>query len=191
MLGPHAKELAMDATFGTNNAGIDLFAVLAEVDGTGVPLAYCFMEVVENNNKGERRAMPGAISGILCQFLQHLRASGLDPTFFGTDKDTSEIFAVHQTWPNTIIQLCYWHARRAIRTKLASAKKTNTQNEYRPSEAQLVIPDLEVCWGSIPIRRPDGQHQCSGCSCPSRPGFADFPALGVWNLRIIRRKKLW
>ena len=178
MLGPHAKELAMDATFGTNNAGIDLFAVLAEVDGTGVPLAYCFVEIVENNNKGERRAIPGAISGILCQFLQHLRALGLDPTFFGTDKDTSEIFAVRQIWPNTVIQLCYWHARRAIRTKLASSKKTNTQNEYKPSEAQSVIPDLEVCWGSMPIRRPDGQHRYGGCSCPSRPDFADFPTLG-------------
>ena len=29
-------EMAMDATYGTNNPGMDLFAVLAEVDGTGV-----------------------------------------------------------------------------------------------------------------------------------------------------------
>ena len=41
-LTTRAKELAMDATFGTNNAGMDMFAVLAEVEGTGVPLAYCF-----------------------------------------------------------------------------------------------------------------------------------------------------
>jgi hypothetical protein len=177
-LAPHAKELAMDATFGTNNAGMDLFAVLAELDGTGVPLAYCFVDIVENNKKNERRAMPGAISSVLCQFLQNLRASDLDPTFFGTDKDTSEIFAVRQIWPNAIIQLCYWHVRRAIRTKLASAQKTNSQNEYRPGEAQLEIPDLEICWGSMPIRRPDGQHRYGGCSCPLRPDFADFPALG-------------
>jgi hypothetical protein len=48
---------------------MDLFAVLVEVEGTGVPLAYCFMEVFENDVKGERRAMPGATSGVLCQFL--------------------------------------------------------------------------------------------------------------------------
>ena len=175
-----AKELAMDATYGTNNAGMDLFAVLAEVDGTGVPLAYCFMEVVENDNKGEHRAMPGATGGILCHFLQELRDLGLDPTL---DKDTSEIFAVRQTWPNTVIQLCYWHARRAIRMKLALAKKTDTQNEYRPGEAQLVIPDLEVCWESKPIRRPHGQHWLGGCSCPSRSNFTDFPALGRMEVR--------
>jgi hypothetical protein len=32
----------MDSTFGTNNAGMDMFAVLAEAEGTGVPLAYYF-----------------------------------------------------------------------------------------------------------------------------------------------------
>jgi hypothetical protein len=41
----------MDATYGTNNAGVELFAVLAEVDGTGVPLAYCLVEVFEDNEK--------------------------------------------------------------------------------------------------------------------------------------------
>lgn len=188
-LAPLAKELAMDATFGTNNAGVDLFAVLAEVDGTGIPLAYCFVDVVENNQKNECRAMPGAISGILCQFLQNLRASGLDPTFFGTDKDPSEIFAVRQVWPNAVIQLCYWHARRAIRTKLASTKKTNTQNEYRPGEAQSVIPDIEICWGSMPIRRPDGEHRYGSCSCPSRPNFADFPAQGRTEAKETHEKE--
>jgi hypothetical protein len=67
------------------------FAVLAELDGTGVPLAYCFEKVFENNGKGEHRAILGAISGILlCQFLGYLRISDLSPTFFGTDKDMSD-----------------------------------------------------------------------------------------------------
>jgi hypothetical protein len=35
-LASEEKELAMDATYGTNNTGMDLFAVLAELDGTGV-----------------------------------------------------------------------------------------------------------------------------------------------------------
>ena len=41
-----AEKLAMDATFGTNNIGMDLFAVLAEYDGTGIPIAYCFIEII-------------------------------------------------------------------------------------------------------------------------------------------------
>jgi hypothetical protein len=165
----------MDATFGTNNAGMDLFAVLAEVEGARVPLAYCFMEVFENDVKGERHAMPGATSSVLCQFLQPLRLSGLNPIFFGTDKDMAEIFAVR---PNVTVQLCYWHARRAIRTKLAASQKKATQNEYRPDEAQMLIPELEICWGSMPIRRPDGQHRYGRCSCPSRPQFSNFPTTG-------------
>ena len=57
-------------------------------------------------------------------------------------------------------------------------KKKNTQNEYRPEEAQMVIPELEICWGSMPIRHPNGQHRYGGCSCPSRSEFSEFPATG-------------
>jgi hypothetical protein len=35
VLVPRAKELVMDAIYGTNNMGIDFFAVMAEVDGAG------------------------------------------------------------------------------------------------------------------------------------------------------------
>ena len=44
-LAVHSKEVAMDANYGTSNAGLDLFAVLVEFDGTGIPLAYLFLEV--------------------------------------------------------------------------------------------------------------------------------------------------
>ena len=42
-LASSTKELAIDATYGTNNIGMDLFAVLAEVDGAGVVLAYLLL----------------------------------------------------------------------------------------------------------------------------------------------------
>ena len=35
VLVPHTQEMAMDATYGTNNMGMELFAVMAEVDGAG------------------------------------------------------------------------------------------------------------------------------------------------------------
>ena len=105
-LASRTKELAMDATFGTKDMAMDLFAVLAEVDGTGVPLAYCFTELFKDNSSGVRNAEPGATTGIL-EFLRPLQASGFDPTFFGTDKDSSEISAIRQVWPRTTIQLCF------------------------------------------------------------------------------------
>jgi hypothetical protein len=36
-LAPRTRELAIDATFGTNIIGMHLFAVLAELYGTGIP----------------------------------------------------------------------------------------------------------------------------------------------------------
>ena len=146
----------MDATYGTNNMGADLFAVLAEVDGTGVPLAYCFVDVFKENKKGKRNAEPGTIVDVLIHFLQALKCYHLNPTFFGIDKDSAEIFAVSHVWPGATIQLCYWHARKAITAKLKSSDQTKTQDGYWPSEAQALIPELEICWGSIATRRPNG-----------------------------------
>jgi hypothetical protein len=166
MLASETKELAMDATYGTNNAGMELFAVLAELDGTGVPLAYLFLET--RLEDGEKNTDRGAVTHLLDQFLRPLKTSGFDPTFFGCDKDNSEIAAIQQVWPATTIQLCFWHAKRAIQTKLKDSHKTNTQNHYFPAEAQRLIPDLEICWGSLPIRRPDSVHRYGGCQCESR-----------------------
>ena len=138
------KELAMDSTFGTNNAGMDLFSILAEVDGKGIPLAYCFTQM-SNWGASSSRSDAGAQIN-LDQFLRPLRELGFRPTFFGVDKDTAEISAVRQVWPGTNIQLCYWHSKCALRTKLKDTKKTSSQSRYFPVDAQKLIPELELCW---------------------------------------------
>jgi hypothetical protein len=74
-------------------------------------------------------------------------------------------FGFGHVWPGIKIQLCYWHVKRAVSTKLNSSKSTNTQNHYRPEEAQQLIPSLEICWGSLPIRRPLN-HRFGECQCP-------------------------
>ena len=156
----------MDATFGTNNAGMDLFAILAELDGTGVPLAYCFVQTISVEDT--RHSGPGALTAILDQFLRVLKSGGLDPAFFGVDKDFSEIAAVKQVFPSAKVQLCFWHAKRAIQQKMRDASKTKTQAKYFSVEAQALVPFLEICWGSIPTRRPKGDHFFGRCQCPSR-----------------------
>lgn len=40
------KEIVIKAAFGINITGMSLLAVLAELDETGVPLAYLFVEKV-------------------------------------------------------------------------------------------------------------------------------------------------
>ncbi|KID82058.1 hypothetical protein MGU_10628 [Metarhizium guizhouense ARSEF 977] len=167
-----APQLVMDSTFGTNSGGMDLFAVLAEVEGTGVPLAYCLVELLKppQANPAEKktvRADPGATTYIIQQFLERLKFFGFNPRCVAIDKDSSEIAAVTAVWPGVKVQLCYWHVKRAVSTRLNSSKSTNTQNHYWPEEAQKLIPDLEICWGSLPIRRPVG-HRFGNCSCPSK-----------------------
>ena len=149
------KEVAIDATFVTNNAGMDLYAVLAELYGTGVPLAYRFVE--KDNSTGPPPAE--TMTQIIHQSLRPLRQSGLFPSFVGCDKDKSELNAIQQVWPSAKVQLCYWHAKRAIQMKLKDPGRANSLAHYTPEEAQALVPSLEICWGSHPTRRSSKKHR--------------------------------
>lgn len=100
-----SSELAIDATYGTNDSGMSFYAILAELDGTGVPLCYMFLE--SNLQEETRRCA-------LRQPLVKLQQAGLTPKFFAMDKDFAEIRAVRDIFPDCKIQLCYWHVRRAL-----------------------------------------------------------------------------
>ena len=171
----NAKELAMDATYGTNSAGMELSAVLAEVDGTGVPVAYCFLEKLPAEN-GNRQSQAGATTRVLAAVLQQLKDVGFRPTFFGCDKDQAEINAIKSVFETVTIQLCYWHAKRAVRTKLRDSKQTDTQGRYVAETARSLIPTLEICWGTPKDRRPEGEHKKRECSCESKS--VDFAEKG-------------
>ncbi|CAB4431449.1 unnamed protein product [Rhizophagus irregularis] len=93
------KEFGIDATYNTNNLGFELYVIHAEVNGTGFPLAYLFLE---NNGK----CGDGIRTEIITKFVSQLKEKGLDPEFILTDKDWSQIKACHSTWPKAKIQLC-------------------------------------------------------------------------------------
>ena len=173
-LAPTTLEAAMDATYGTNNAGMSLTAVLAEFDNTGIPLAYLFMQVTASASKrpGVDQEAPkadqGATTAVLYDFLLELRELGLNPTFMGTDKDLSELSAIAKTWPGCSIQLCYWHVKRAIRTKLNTSSSTKTIANYHPDGPLRLIPELEPCWGTTLNRRLVAHKGDQQCECVSR-----------------------
>ncbi|KAI0993450.1 hypothetical protein K3495_g14735 [Podosphaera aphanis] len=107
-----AKELLIDATYGTNSSGMSLSVVLAELDGTGVPLCYLFLGTASiSDQKLSSADAKGATTCILKQFLQSLKDAGYSPKFFGCDKDNSEISAIRNVWPDATVQLCYWHTK--------------------------------------------------------------------------------
>jgi len=111
------NEYGMDATYNTNNMGFELYVLHAEVNGTGFPLFYLYFE----NNGGCKE---GIRTSILQMFLTTFQNRGLQPVFFLTDKDFAQINAVRFTWPHAKIQLCKWHAKRAITNRLSSNKAT-------------------------------------------------------------------
>ena len=190
MLSGIAVELAIDETYGTNSAGMGLFTVLAEVDGAGIPVAYLLVEVKPNKN-GKKKADSGAMIQLLQEFLGPLKSAGFNPTFFGCDKDQSEITAIQLTWPHsTKVQLCLWHAKRALQNRLLSSEKTATQAKYHPDEVQRVLPEVEICWGSVLLRRPDGEHRREQCRCVSKKRESTFGANGRLEVRSKEERAL-
>ena len=94
---------------------MELYNLHAEMNGTGFPLAYLFLE---NNGKcGE-----GIRTTIIQSFLSKLRDIGLHPEFILTDKDFAQINAARFTWKGIKVQLCKWHVKKAIMTRLSSNK---------------------------------------------------------------------
>ena len=143
-----------------------LSAVLAELDGTGVPLCYLF----HGSNGSDTTlspAIPGSSTLILEQFLRPLKVAGFNPSFFGCDKDRAEISAIQRVWPNVRVQICFWHAKRAVRMKLQSSVRTSNLKYYQPQKAQMLVPTIEICWGSLPTCRPNGDHRYGRCQCAS------------------------
>lgn len=130
-----ATELSMGSTYGTNNVGAELSAVMGKLDGTGTPLAYLFKtrSIPRSEGRTERQE-EGSMIELLSLFLTELQSYGFNPTFFGTDKDASEIAAVNLVFPQASHQLCLWHGKRALWQKLAETTKSKPQISYRPAE---------------------------------------------------------
>ena len=124
--------------------GMNLFTVLAELDGTGVSLCYLFAGTKSSNQGSKSFEVSGATTRILEQFFEPLKDAGFNPLFFGCDKDNAEISAIQNVWPSTTVQLCFWHAKRAIRKKLKDVRKIRTQINYFPETAKAFVPTLDI-----------------------------------------------
>ncbi|SAL95591.1 hypothetical protein, partial, partial [Absidia glauca] len=115
-------EYHVDSTCKTNRAGFELFGVVANVYGSGYPIAYLIVKVASNTNvSGEDTGRITALK----TFFQEMKDRGFNPTFFFTDKDQAEINAIEAVWPSegpSIIRLCLWHLKRAIKLKLSKPK---------------------------------------------------------------------
>lgn len=117
LLRNHEAKLILTHAGNTNGGNFELFAAVADAEGSGIPLAYLLI-------KTTKEAASGAKERVLKQFLGHLKKCGVNPEFTLTDKDWSEINAMRSTWPDAKHQLCFWHALRALKQRLSKTKDT-------------------------------------------------------------------
>ncbi|KAG8894884.1 hypothetical protein FRB99_000926 [Tulasnella sp. 403] len=111
------REAALDSAWNTNQGGYEVFALLGEAYGSGLPLGYLFVKKTGD-------PAPNAKTNILEQFLQHFRDKwNLQLKFTLSDKDPSEISAFRAMWPKAKHQLCFWHCLRSMKTRLSVLKR--------------------------------------------------------------------
>lgn len=85
---------------------MSLSAVLAEPDGTGVPLCYLFTGV-DNPGGISKSTNPSATAWILKKFLEPLKDAEFSPNFFGCDIDRYKINAIQLVWSSVTVQLYF------------------------------------------------------------------------------------
>ncbi|TCD59764.1 hypothetical protein EIP91_011523, partial [Steccherinum ochraceum] len=130
----NTQELAMDSTWNTNSGNFEMFSAVAAADGSGVPLAFLMIQTSKD-------AAQYAKQRVLTSFLGQLKKLGVDPEFTLTDKDWSEINAMRHTWPHAKHQLCFWHALRALKQRLA--KNRDAPAHYNVDEAHREFPFIK------------------------------------------------
>src|SRR5882757_9073849 len=98
---------------------MELFAVVADMLGEGLPLSYLFITTEEN-------AAPLTKQNALIVWMNSIRSLGIDPRFTLSDKDQSEINTLKEVWPDAKHQLCLWHILRALRRDTRRHIRNNT-----------------------------------------------------------------
>ena len=99
-------------TVKTNSAGYEIYGLIAEVHNRVLPIGFILTAMTDGT------AAKGAKECMLNCFLQWFVKRCPQIRFTGSDKDPSEINAMHKNWPDVKHQLCYWHGLRYIGERL-------------------------------------------------------------------------
>lgn len=92
---------------------------MIEIDNVGYPVSYLLMTTATAIDQQKRTKS-------LASWARQLRDRyDIQPVFAHTDKDMAEIGCLKEVW-DPKINLCWWHLRRAVKTRLAKAKLATT-----------------------------------------------------------------
>lgn len=149
--------------------------MMAEYDNAGFPLTYCLLSTATAIDQGKR-------TKALSAWAKCLRDQyGVNPQFTHVDKDLAEIGCLKEVW-NSKISLCWWHLRRAVRTRLAKGKLSTTpynseqaRQEFDFIDATFVPPgtrvDFEDYEGGLPNGNAAGKPPLTATQ-PTPPTLA-------------------
>ncbi|KAG6818224.1 hypothetical protein H0H93_006687 [Arthromyces matolae] len=135
--GDEIEEIAMDSTWKTNALGYELYAILGEANGQGIPVAFAFTTSTDGT------APAGAKDRMMQQVIRHVYSQCQNIRFTLSDKDISEINALRAEIPTAKHQLCYWHAIRYITERLA---KNEPPAAYDPRKANAIFDFIDPTW---------------------------------------------
>jgi len=120
----------------TNSRHLELYSIMAEHDNAGFPLSYCLLSTATAIDLGKR--MKALMAWTKCLKDKY----GVNPKFVHVDKDMAEIGTARVVW-NAKISLCWWHLRRAVRTRLANRKLSTTPYNVARAQAEFPFIDLD------------------------------------------------
>ncbi|KAJ3529727.1 hypothetical protein NM688_g7813 [Phlebia brevispora] len=167
-------EVGLDATYDTNSKHLELYSIMAEHDNAGFPLSYCLLSTATSMDIHKRR-------NALKAWADHVREKyDVNPTFIHLDKDMGEIGMARDVWIAKI-QLCWWHLRRAVRTRLAKNKLSTTP--YNPYRAHDEFPFIDIAFRppdqGDPCEYEGGLDTIAPAAVPERPERKSVNALFI------------
>jgi len=126
---------------------MELYAVMAEHDNTGIPLAYCLLSMINSITPGKRKIA-------LESFFRSLRDKyTVHPKFVHTDKDIAEIKGAKAVWVSAKHQLCWWHIKKAVSTRLKELRLGTSPYHVDVAHTKFSFIDLSF----IPTTQPNDQ----------------------------------
>jgi hypothetical protein len=138
---------------------------MGEYSNAGFPLSYCLLSTTGSDDLGKRKQALEA-------WAQKLRdVYGVIPVFVHVDKDMAEIGMIRDVW-NAKIQLCWWHLRRAVRTRLEKSKLSTTP--YYPQRAHAEFPFIDISF--TPYGRADASEHEGGYLASLERATTSLPA---------------
>src|ERR1700761_4713413 len=117
---------------------LELYAVMAEFDNAGFPLAYCLLSTTTSISPGKRKKALTAFTSCV-RDTYHVK-----PEFTHVDKDLGEISALKTVWEKAKISICWWHVNDAVTKRLKMAKLATTPYKVQRAIEQFsfIAPDF-------------------------------------------------